>query len=66
VLKLWIDQNRAGRQDFGLWRERPKGLIIDKKATFIIERAASTNAQTQMASFNFVEPVSAVRIWFLA
>ena len=35
---------------------RSKGLIVGKKATFIIATGGIYNAQTQMASFNFVEP----------
>jgi len=34
----------------------PKGLITGKKATFIIATGGIYDAQTQMASFNFVEP----------
>jgi hypothetical protein len=33
-----------------------KGLIIGKKATFIIATGGIYDGQTQMASFNFVEP----------
>ena len=35
---------------------KPKGLITGKKATFIIATGGIYDAQTQMASFNFVEP----------
>jgi FMN-dependent NADH-azoreductase len=35
---------------------RPKGLIIGKKATFIVATGGIYDAQTQMASFNSVEP----------
>lgn len=56
VLKLWIDQiARAGRA-FSYADGKPKGLIIGKKATFIIATGGNYDAQTQMASFNFVEP----------
>jgi len=56
VLKLWIDQIvRVGRT-FSYADGRPKGLIIGKKATFIIATGGIYDAQTQMASFNFVEP----------
>jgi FMN-dependent NADH-azoreductase len=34
----------------------PKGLLIGKKATFIIATGGIYDAQTQMAPFNFVEP----------
>jgi FMN-dependent NADH-azoreductase len=56
VLKLWIDQiTRVGRT-FSYADGTPKGLIIGKKATFIIATGGIYDAQTQMASFNFVEP----------
>lgn len=56
VLKLWIDQiSRVGRT-FSYADGRPTGLIVGKKATFIIATGGMYNAQTQMASFNFVEP----------
>jgi FMN-dependent NADH-azoreductase len=56
VLKLWIDQiTRVGRT-FTYADGTPKGLIIGKKATFIIATGGIYDAQTQMASFNFVEP----------
>ncbi|HZC43822.1 MAG TPA: NAD(P)H-dependent oxidoreductase [Acidobacteriaceae bacterium] len=56
VLKLWIDQvARAGRT-FSYADGQPKGLIVGKKATFIIATGGTYDAQTQMASFNFVEP----------
>jgi FMN-dependent NADH-azoreductase len=56
VLKLWIDQiSRAGRS-FSYADGKPKGLIVGKKATFIIATGGQYDAQTQMASFNFVEP----------
>lgn len=56
VLKLWIDQiARAGRT-FAYADGTPKGLLQGKKATFIIATGGNYDAQTQMASFNFVEP----------
>ena len=56
VLKLWIDQiSRVGRT-FSYADGRPKGLIVGKKATFIIATGGIYDPQTQMASFNFVEP----------
>jgi len=56
VLKLWIDQiARAGRT-FAYVNGRPKGLLAGKKATFIIATGGVYDAQTQMASLNFVEP----------
>jgi FMN-dependent NADH-azoreductase len=56
VLKLWIDQiSRVGRA-FSYANGTPKGLIVGKRATFIIATGGIYDAQTQMASFNFVEP----------
>jgi FMN-dependent NADH-azoreductase len=56
VLKLWIDQiARVGRA-FSYAEGGPKGLITGKKATFIIATGGVYDAQTRMASFNFVEP----------
>jgi FMN-dependent NADH-azoreductase len=56
VLKLWIDQiSRVGRT-FSYDGGVPKGLLVGKKATFIIATGGVYDAQTQMASFNFVEP----------
>jgi FMN-dependent NADH-azoreductase len=56
VLKLWIDQiSRVGKA-FSYADGKPKGLIVGKRATFIIATGGMYDAQTQMASFNFVEP----------
>src|SRR6202012_3804177 len=56
VLKLWIDQiGRVGKA-FSYADGAPKGLLKGKKATFIIATGGFYDAQTQMASFNFVEP----------
>lgn len=56
VLKLWIDQIARVGRTFSYADGRPKGLIIGKKATFIVATGGIYDAQTQMASFNFVEP----------
>jgi FMN-dependent NADH-azoreductase len=56
VLKLWIDQIARVGKTFSYADGTPKGLIIGKKATFIIATGGVYDAQTQMASFNFVEP----------
>lgn len=56
TLKLWIDQiSRAGKT-FSYTDGTPKGLLVGKKATFIIATGGKYDAQTQLASFNFVEP----------
>jgi FMN-dependent NADH-azoreductase len=56
VLKLWIDQIARAGKTFSYVDGRPKGMIVGKKATFIIATGGIYDAQTQMASFNFVEP----------
>jgi FMN-dependent NADH-azoreductase len=56
VLKLWIDQIARAGKTFAYVDGGPKGLIVGKKATFIIATGGQYDAQTQMASFNFVEP----------
>ena len=56
VLKLWIDQIARVGKTFAYSSAGPKGLLKGKKATFIIATGGIYDAQTQMASFNFVEP----------
>jgi FMN-dependent NADH-azoreductase len=56
VLKLWIDQIARVNRTFSYAEGTPKGLLTGKKATFIIATGGIYDAQTQMASFNFVEP----------
>jgi FMN-dependent NADH-azoreductase len=56
VLKLWIDQIARVGKTFSYADGKPKGLLTGKKATFIIATGGVYDAQTQMASFNFVEP----------
>ena len=56
VLKLWIDQIARVGRTFSYATGTPKGLLFGKKATFIIATGGIYDAQTQMASFNFVEP----------
>jgi FMN-dependent NADH-azoreductase len=56
VLKLWIDQIARAGKTFSYAGGAPKGLLTGKKATFVIATGGSYDAQTQMASFNFVEP----------
>lgn len=56
ALKLWIDQIARVGKTFSYADGIPKGLIVGKKATFIIATGGIYDAQTQMASFNFVEP----------
>jgi len=56
VLKLWIDQIARVGRTFAYSEKGPKGVIVGKKATFIIATGGIYDAQTRMASFNFVEP----------
>ena len=56
VLKLWIDQIARVGRTFSYSEKGPKGLITGKKATFIVATGGIYDAQTRMASFNFVEP----------
>jgi FMN-dependent NADH-azoreductase len=56
VVKLWIDQIVRRGKTFAYSDGAPKGLFTGKKATFIIATGGVYDAQTRMASFNFVEP----------
>jgi FMN-dependent NADH-azoreductase len=56
VLKLWIDQISRVGKTFSYGAGGPKGLLVGKRATFIIATGGNYDPQTQMASFNFVEP----------
>ncbi|MFZ0522330.1 MAG: NAD(P)H-dependent oxidoreductase [Candidatus Acidiferrales bacterium] len=56
VLKLWIDQISRVGKTFSYENGTPKGLLLGKEATFIIATGGVYDPQTQMASFNFVEP----------
>lgn len=65
VLKLWIDQITRVGKTFSYADGKPKGLLNGKKATFIIATGGVYDAQTQMASFNFVEPYLRTLFGFL-
>jgi FMN-dependent NADH-azoreductase len=56
ALKLWIDQIARVGKTFSYADGTPKGLLAGKKATFIVATGGKYDAQTQLASFNFVEP----------
>ena len=56
VLKLWIDQISRVGKTFSYADGTAKGLLVGKKATFIIATGGIYDQQTQLASFNFVEP----------
>ncbi len=55
ALKLWIDQIARVGRTFTYAEGAPKGLLVGKKATFLIATGGIYDAQTKMASFNFVE-----------
>jgi FMN-dependent NADH-azoreductase len=56
VLKLWIDQiSRVGRT-FSYTSDGPKGLLVGKKATFLVATGGKYEPGTPMGAFNFVEP----------
>ena len=65
ALKLWIDQITRVGKTFSYADGTPKGLIIGKKATFIIATGGIYDAHTQMASYNFVEPYLRTLFGFL-
>lgn len=56
ALKLWIDQIVRVGATFVYENGQPKGLVVGKKATFIVATGGIYDPGTQMASFNFVEP----------
>jgi FMN-dependent NADH-azoreductase len=56
VLKLWIDQICRVNKTFAYVDGTPKGLLTGRKATFIIASGGNYDTQTQMASYNHVEP----------
>jgi FMN-dependent NADH-azoreductase len=56
VLKLWIDQIARVGETFSYGAEGPKGLLLEKKATFLVSSGGAYGAGTAMASFNHVEP----------
>lgn len=56
VLKLWIDQvARVGRA-FAYVDGKPKGLLVGKKATFLVATGGAYGPGTGMESLNFIEP----------
>jgi FMN-dependent NADH-azoreductase len=56
VLKLWIDQVVRAGKTFSYIDGVPRGLLKDKKATFLVASGGVYDAGTAMASFNFAEP----------
>ena len=56
VLKLWIDLVARAGKTFSYANGTAEGLLKGKKATFLVAAGGSYDANTAMASFNFVEP----------
>ncbi|MBV8114122.1 MAG: NAD(P)H-dependent oxidoreductase, partial [Silvibacterium sp.] len=56
VLKLWIDLIARAGKTFSYANGAPEGLLKNKKATFLVAAGGNYDADTAMASFNFVEP----------
>lgn len=65
VLKLWIDQIARVGRTFSYADGTPKGLLIGKRATFIVATGADFAAHPELASFNFVEPYLRALFGFL-
>lgn len=56
VLKLWIDQVVRVGKTFTYGDGTPKGLLVGKKAQFLIATGGVYAPGSPMASYNFVEP----------
>jgi len=56
TLKLWIDQVARTGKTFAYSSAGAAGLLKNKKATFLVASGGVYSPETQMASFNFVEP----------
>jgi FMN-dependent NADH-azoreductase len=56
VVKLWIDQISRAGETFAYGADGAKGLLTGKKAMFVVASGGVYDADTAMASFNFVVP----------
>jgi FMN-dependent NADH-azoreductase len=56
LVKAWIDQIARAGVTFAYVDGAPKGLIVGKKATFLIAAGGSYDAGTATEGLNFVEP----------
>lgn len=65
VLKLWIDQISRVGKTFSYADGTPKGLLVGKKATFIVATGANFAAMPHLAAYNFVEPYLRALFGFL-
>lgn len=55
-LKLWIDQVVRRGKTFSYDSGTPEGLLIGKKATFLVSSGGVYEPGSPRASFNFIEP----------
>jgi FMN-dependent NADH-azoreductase len=56
VLKLWLDQVVRVNRAFSYVDGKPKGLLVGKKATFLVATGGAYGPGTGMESLNFIEP----------
>jgi len=56
VLKLWIDQIVRAGKTFSYEGGAPAGLLLQKKATFLVASGGVYDPGTPMAAMNFAEP----------
>jgi len=56
VMKLWIDQIVRAGKTFAFENGAPKGLLLNKKATFVVASGGDYEAGSPFAPMNFVEP----------
>jgi len=66
VLKLWIDQIAPRGRTFCLQREEAEGPDRRQEGDLIIATGGIYDAQTRMASFNFVSRICGPYLVFLA
>ncbi len=56
AMKLWIDQTVRAGKTFTYENGTPKGLLLNKKANFILASGGEYQAGSPYAPYNFVEP----------
>src|ERR1700678_1793737 len=56
LLKLWLDQVVRVNRAFSYADGKPKGLLVGKKATFLVATGGAYGPGTGMESLNFIEP----------
>jgi FMN-dependent NADH-azoreductase len=56
VLKLWLDQVVRVNRAFTYADGTPKGLLVGKKATFLVATGGAYGPGTGLESLNFIEP----------